>query len=94
MCKLTAALFEDDCAAEFVEPLGVETRPVNGDGVLRWTRGSKFKIVTTVLLQLSTMYVIIFHKKLRKLLTPSWMRDFQECSSFLISLPEKTLNFN
>lgn len=38
-CTLTAALLEDNGAAEFVEPLSIETRSVNGHCVLLWGGG-------------------------------------------------------
>lgn len=49
-CGLTAALFEDNCAAEFVEPLSIEAWPVNWHGVLQGGAGNCY------------IYVAISHK--------------------------------
>lgn len=42
--RLTATLPEHDGAAEFVEPLSVERRPVNRHGVLRRTEAAVMEL--------------------------------------------------
>lgn len=51
ICRLTAALFEDDGAAEFVEPLSIETRPVNRHCVLWDNKIKHFIFAKTITLK-------------------------------------------